>query len=111
VIVEASACATPVLAAAVDAIPELILDGVTGKLFPYGDSDAMLNAMRQLNRDRDYAKRLGVAARDRTLHYFNQETFLEKVRQLYLNLAHSAADAHPVGAGRSYKPTRFPSRA
>jgi glycosyltransferase involved in cell wall biosynthesis len=105
VILEAGACATPVLAAAVDGIPELILDGVTGRLFPYGDSNAMLNAMRQLNSDRDYAKRLGVAARERTLRYFNQEAFLERVRRFYVNVALSAADA-PYGVSKLKYPLR-----
>jgi glycosyltransferase involved in cell wall biosynthesis len=96
VIVEASASATPVLAATVDGIPELILDGVTGKLFPHGDSDAMLNAMKQLNSDRDYAKRLGVAARERTLRYFTQEQFLQKVRRFYVNVAPASLPMLPM---------------
>jgi glycosyltransferase involved in cell wall biosynthesis len=87
VLLEACASATPILASAVDGVPELIIDGVTGRLFPYGDSDAMLSAMRQLNRDRAYSKSLGMAARDRVLSYFTQEGFLQKVRQHYMNVA------------------------
>jgi glycosyltransferase involved in cell wall biosynthesis len=87
VLLEACASATPVLASAVDGVPELVLDGVTGKLFPYGDSDAMLNALKQLNGDREYGRTLGMAARQRALQHFTQERFLQQVRQLYVSVA------------------------
>jgi glycosyltransferase involved in cell wall biosynthesis len=86
VLLEACASATPILAAAVDGVPELVIDGVTGRLFPHGDSDAMLSALRQLNRDRAYSKDLGIAARERTLSHFTQDVFLQKVRHHYLNV-------------------------
>ena len=65
----------------------IVEDGVTGKLFPYGDSDAMLNALSHLNRDREYGKTLGIAARQRALHHFTQERFLQQVRQFYVDVA------------------------
>ena len=65
-LLEACASGTPVLSSAVDGVPEFVVDGVTGKLFPYGDSDAMLSALRQLNNDREYGKSLGIAARKRS---------------------------------------------
>jgi L-malate glycosyltransferase len=86
VLLEACAGATPVLASAVDGVPELILDGVTGKLFPYGDADAMLQAMRQLNSDRGYTESLGIAAQERASRYFTQEGFLQQVRRFYVDL-------------------------
>jgi glycosyltransferase involved in cell wall biosynthesis len=87
VLLEACASATPILASAVDGVPELIIDGVTGRLFPKGDSGAMLSALRQLSRDRAYSKSLGMAARERVLSHFTQEGFLQKVRQHYMNVA------------------------
>jgi glycosyltransferase involved in cell wall biosynthesis len=87
VLLEACASATPVLAAGVDGVPELIVDGVTGKLFPHGDTGAMLSALRQLYGNRAYCKDLGLAARERTLSHFTQEIFLQKVRQHYRNVA------------------------
>jgi glycosyltransferase involved in cell wall biosynthesis len=88
VLLEACASATPVLASAVDGVPELIVDGVAGKLFPYGDSAAMLQALRQLHDDRHYTKGLGLAARERTLRHFTQEQFLQKIRQFYATLVY-----------------------
>jgi glycosyltransferase involved in cell wall biosynthesis len=106
VLLEACASATPVLASAVDGVPELVLDGITGKLFPYGDSDAMLNALMKLNSDREYGKRLGIAARQRALLHFTQERFLRQVRQFYIGLAGAlpASGSHDTAkqSGASY---------
>jgi glycosyltransferase involved in cell wall biosynthesis len=90
---EASASGTAVLASAVDGVPEVVRDGVTGKLFPHGDSDAMLKALRQLHGDRDYARSLGVAGRERALRYFSQEEFIQQFRQFYVNLFPATANA------------------
>jgi glycosyltransferase involved in cell wall biosynthesis len=84
VLLEACASATPVLASSVGGVPELVVNGVTGELFPFGDSDAMLNALRRLNGNWEYSKSLGMAARERALHHFTQEQFLQRVRQHYL---------------------------
>ncbi len=84
VLLEACASATPILASSVDGVPELVINGVTGELFPYGDSDAMLNALRRLNANREYSNSLGIAARERALLHFTQDQFLQRVRQHYL---------------------------
>jgi glycosyltransferase involved in cell wall biosynthesis len=110
VLLEACAGATPVLASAVDGVPELILDGVTGKLFPYGDADAMLTAMRQLNRDRDYTRSLGIAARERTLRHFTQEEFVQQVRRFYVNLVSSPIADGSHGAGKQAVSYRLEAR-
>jgi glycosyltransferase involved in cell wall biosynthesis len=96
VLLEACASATPVLASAVDGVPELVLDGMTGKLFPYGDSDAMLNAMRQLSRDREYSRSLGIAARERVLRHFTEKRFLQQIRQLYVDIVRGVPTDDPV---------------
>ena len=108
-LLEACASGTPVLAPAVDGVPELVVDGVTGKLFPYGDSGAMLSALRLLNNDREYSKQLGIAARKRTSSHFTQEVFLRKVRQFYADLVRSLSadpprEAATQGASYSLQP-------
>ena len=50
-IIEAMACGTPVVATAVEAIPELIEDGVTGLLVPAQDANAMYVAVERLLTD------------------------------------------------------------
>jgi glycosyltransferase involved in cell wall biosynthesis len=96
VLLEACASATPILASAVDGVPELIIDGVTGKLFAFGDSAAMLEALRQLNHNPGYTKSLGLAARERTLRHFSQEQFLQRVRQFYAGVVQTPATEIPL---------------
>ena len=45
VIGEAMACGTPVVSSQVGAVPELVVDGVTGWLFPSGDDAALARAL------------------------------------------------------------------
>jgi L-malate glycosyltransferase len=111
VLLEACASATPVLTSAVDGVPELVLDGVTGKLFPYGDSDAMLSALRQLNSDREYGQGLGTAARERVLHHFTQEQFLQQVRQIYVGVAGARPAPGPFEAAKQAVPYQLEEQA
>lgn len=48
---EAMACKVPSIATRVGGVPELIEDGVTGRLFPPGDVDAMADAATELLSD------------------------------------------------------------
>jgi len=65
VAMEAMALGRPVVAAAVDGIPELVIDGRTGLLVPPGDAEAVAGALDLLASDADLAVRLGEAGRIR----------------------------------------------
>lgn len=58
VLVEAQACATPVLGAAMGGIPESFADGVSGFLLPAGQSDAWRDAILRLASDRGLCRQL-----------------------------------------------------
>ena len=49
---EAHRAGTPVIATAMGAIPERVVDGQTGLLVPPGDADALVDAIDRLDRDR-----------------------------------------------------------
>lgn len=51
VALEAMACRVPTIATRVGGVPELIEDGVTGRLFPVGDVEGMAGAAVELLRD------------------------------------------------------------
>ena len=60
-------------------IPELIEDGVSGKLVPPGDENALAEVLSSLLANPEETKRLGVAAQARMQSQFSVE---EKLRQL-----------------------------
>jgi glycosyltransferase involved in cell wall biosynthesis len=62
-VMEAMALGRPVVATQVGALPEMIEDGVTGLLVDVGSPVALAAAIRRLHTDREYALRLGLAAR------------------------------------------------
>jgi glycosyltransferase involved in cell wall biosynthesis len=61
VVLEALAHGTPVIATPVGAIPELIQDGVQGRLVPVGDVEALAAALREAQDDGRW-RRWAVAA-------------------------------------------------
>jgi glycosyltransferase involved in cell wall biosynthesis len=72
-VLEAMACALPVVATTADGIPQLVDDGVTGYLCPVGDLEALAHSCRQLIDHPDLRSRMGAAARHRAQHVFHPE--------------------------------------
>jgi N-acetyl-alpha-D-glucosaminyl L-malate synthase BshA len=60
---EAMACRVPTIGTNVGGVPELIEDGVTGRLFPVGDTDAMADAAIALLNDPERLDEMGRAGR------------------------------------------------
>lgn len=70
VLMEAQATGLACLATTVSAIPELIVDGVTGRLVPPDDPQALARALEQLIRDPDRRRALGQAGAERVRRDF-----------------------------------------
>jgi len=66
-VLEAMACAVPVVAGDDGAPSELV--GETGKVVPPGDPSAIATALGELLSDLESSRRLGKAARDRALSF------------------------------------------
>ena len=77
-IAEAMATGCPVVGSNVGAVPELVVDGVTGLLVPPGDSHAIAGALEQLAMDPELRNRLGQAARTRAEQIFDLEKCVEQ---------------------------------
>ncbi len=60
---EAMACRVPTIATNVGGVPELIEDGVTGRLFPVGETDGMADAAIELLSDPERLDEMGRAGR------------------------------------------------
>jgi glycosyltransferase involved in cell wall biosynthesis len=72
-LLEAQAAGSPVLSCAVRGVPDVVLDGRTGVLVPFGDEDAFGAGLRELLADPERRKRLGAEA----ARYVAQERSLQ----------------------------------
>jgi glycosyltransferase involved in cell wall biosynthesis len=60
---EAMSCGTPVVAFGVGGIPDVLEDGVTGRIVPPGAAPRMAAAILDCLRDHDARRKMGAAAR------------------------------------------------
>jgi glycosyltransferase involved in cell wall biosynthesis len=89
------AAAKPVIGTAVDGIPEVIVDGVTGILIPSDDCSALVEAIYKLLDDRELAARMGRAGRLRAQELFDIRKSVERFQEIYLELYWKSAAANP----------------
>jgi glycosyltransferase involved in cell wall biosynthesis len=82
-ILEAMACARPVVAANVGGIPELVVDGVTGILVPSEDAEALARALVRLLKDSGVAERMGKAGQERVAGHFSQAATIDRTFSIY----------------------------
>lgn len=82
VVLEAAAAGCPVVAACVGGVPEIIEDGVTGRLVPPGDSAALASAMIELHRSPLLATALARRA-NRTADGWRMEQTVGRYDELY----------------------------
>lgn len=84
VLMEAMVLGRPVLSTYVAGIPELVVNGKTGWLFPAGSEDDLLDAIRTcLDAPKDVLKEMGERARARALQRHDLGTQAEKLTNLF----------------------------
>jgi glycosyltransferase involved in cell wall biosynthesis len=71
VLMEAMAAQVPVLTTRIAGVPELVEDGVNGRLVPPGDTDAFAQALDEMLSSPDTRKAYGVAGRARVVAAFD----------------------------------------
>jgi glycosyltransferase involved in cell wall biosynthesis len=86
-VMEAMACAVPVVAARVNGPDALVLDGETGLLVPPLEPAELASALRRLLEDPDLAERLGAAGRRRIEERFDLDGMVEAKQDLYERVA------------------------
>lgn len=82
-ILETMCFACPSVATAVGGIPEVVEDGVTGLLVPFGDTDAMARAVESLIQNPARRSALGQAARVRAGELFSADAIVPRYEALY----------------------------
>lgn len=85
--IEASALGRPVVATAIDAMPDVLREGRTGRLVPPGDPAALSRAIRGVLRDPLGAQRMGRAGRDFVLDRFSLDRQVASTARVYRDLA------------------------
>lgn len=83
VLAEAGAAARPVVAFDLPTTREIVEDEVTGRIVPLGDLDAFAQALSELLRDPELARRQGQAARARVQGDFDEQRMLRAYAELY----------------------------
>jgi len=83
---EAMAVGRPVVGFPVGALPETIVEGVTGHLIPQGNAENLAECLAALLSDRPRSQAMGEAARKRIEAEFTEEIRLKKTEAFYFSL-------------------------
>jgi glycosyltransferase involved in cell wall biosynthesis len=101
-VLEAMACGKPVVATAVDGVPEIVIDNHTGLLFSHQDDSELASHLLSLIRDRSRATLLGERARSFVQAHFNQEQFRDSIVELYRRVL--ARNRLSASVGSTFRP-------
>jgi glycosyltransferase involved in cell wall biosynthesis len=100
-LLDAMACSRAIVATRAGGIPEVVEDGVTGRLVPARDHAALAQAIVELLRDDALRKRMGGAGLARVSERFTVERMVDETAAAYVRVAgkgHAADTANPPEA-------------
>jgi glycosyltransferase involved in cell wall biosynthesis len=85
-LVEAGAAGRPVVATAVGGVPDVVTDGVNGRLVPSGDAEALAGAIEEVLADPELAARLGREGRRLAFARYGAQRLVDETEALYRRL-------------------------
>ena len=85
-VLEAGACARPVIASDIGGVPDLLVNNVTGILIPVGDSGGLADAIIKLAQDRVLGQKIGLNGYHHVAKNFSWENSLDRMSDLYQSL-------------------------
>ena len=86
-ILEAMATELPVIATSVGGNPELMIDGVAGRLFPAGDAEALMDCLFAYLHSPDERRRHGKRGRDTTVAHYGIRTMVDGYETVWRRVA------------------------
>jgi glycosyltransferase involved in cell wall biosynthesis len=92
VFLEAMRETLPIIATRVGAVPEIVVDGVTGRLVPPEQPAALADAIVGMLADSSFRRRAGAAGLDRLLQHFSADRMARATADVYegaLTMRHS----------------------
>lgn len=95
-LLEAAACARPIVATDVPGCREVVTDGVNGFLVPARDIESLADAIARLVKDGALRRRFGEESRRRAVEEFRDELVIERHLELYHALLDPAARHRPL---------------
>jgi len=81
--IEGMAAGVPVVATAVGGVPDVVRDGVTGRLVPPGEPESMCRAWRAALEEKEATNRMRAEARREMMERFGRERMLSAMAALY----------------------------
>jgi len=88
VLIEAMACATPVVATDTSSIPEVVVDGKTGFLVPPGRPELLAERLVQVLTHRDIAETLGQQGRALVAERFTVDRMVDQIERIFTQALH-----------------------
>jgi glycosyltransferase involved in cell wall biosynthesis len=85
-VLEAMAAARPVVATAVGAVADAVVDAVTGFVVPPRDPDALADRLGRLLEDAGLRRRLGEAGRSRAREHYSEAVAMRELLSVYAGL-------------------------
>jgi glycosyltransferase involved in cell wall biosynthesis/peptidoglycan/xylan/chitin deacetylase (PgdA/CDA1 family) len=104
VIIEAMAAGLPVVATKVGGIPELVREGVTGRLVAPGDADSLASALLDVLDRPERAAEFGRAGRARIEQTYSFDRMVEQFEQLYVSELERSHVSVPFASRPGVKP-------
>jgi glycosyltransferase involved in cell wall biosynthesis len=86
-LLEAMLMSLPAVVSDVGAMPEIVVTGQSGLVFPAGDSAALARCLRELLGDLDHRTRMGAEARKSVLQRYDLNCILAEFKKLYISVA------------------------
>jgi glycosyltransferase involved in cell wall biosynthesis len=83
VLIEAMAAGKPCVTTDVSSMPEIVLNGVTGRIVPVNNPEKLADALREIYENPLLSRRWGQSGRERVLKHFTMDKMIEQLERFF----------------------------